>query len=74
MEVTPTISIDIWQIEAEFQRDEKDNARKKPVDVTPVVDVEALEFNTAELVLDVGINFSLPSLHSSSILLISAEA
>lgn len=46
LEITSSTSIDIWRIEAEFQRDEEDKARKKPVNTTPLVYVETLEFAT----------------------------
>lgn len=42
LKVTPITSIDIQRIEAEFQREEKDQASKKLVDITLADDLRLL--------------------------------
>lgn len=66
VEITPSLSIFIRCIEAKFQRDKDDRARKKLVDSTLIDDVETLKSGAAKLAPKVGILSFSPSLASSS--------
>lgn len=54
VEITPLVSTNIRCIEGKFRKDEKERARKKPIDTTLVVDVELLEADTSNLAYELG--------------------
>lgn len=47
VKIVPPAFIDIRCIEVEYQYDEDDRARKKPMDIMPIVDIETLESSSA---------------------------
>lgn len=47
IKVTPSVSTDIWRINAKFMRDEEDRARKNPTNTMPMVYFKILEAGTS---------------------------
>lgn len=74
VEITLSVSTDIQHIEVKFWRDEEDRAKKKPMDITLVVDVENHESGAVETTSESGIPSFSPSLPSSSTLAPSLSA